>query len=1040
MSVYYRAENGAFSGVDQPFVCNRAVFCNNTPTTLLAGDRPVLRLIRYATLLGTLRFWLDTEDGPLYLEAFASVKFSYRANLVEWELRDPRCSAVLRLSAGAPEATEGFVLRVEADVPVTLCWRFGGIHTFDNYHWNLTAAKPAEIGRADTPDIWYADNTVAQEDGVFTFVAHNGSEGSGSDFRRTESSTVYLRSSQPAHCGKELPCADGELALSAGGCAYLSAGRTVPAEGAEGFASVLRRHEQLAGVFICRTPDAFLDAQMAVLSAEIDGAWYGQCTMHSNQSWNAPYLGWCNRFGNMLGGWLDRVLAEVEYYCGYINTTRDYRSMDADPGKKYALPAPDSRFYGLGHVDQHQYMYNMQTQFFDQAIFAWRMTNHPRLAELLRLALEYHTRWQDECFDADNDGLYESVINSWPTDAVWYNGGGSCEETCYAFRSHQAALELAVADGDDEEAAYHREKLALIRRGFKEKLWLKDAGYPAMYIEDGGHGRAHRSAWLYNSFMPVDMDMVDAFEAAMCLDYPRWALENVPGPEGGKMVWISNWVPSTWSVREKSGGENLQQAYACFKAGFAEEGYAFLRGTLRKGRDAFDQSVSPGSIASESASLLARAVICGLHGFRPDFPNSNVTIAPQYPAAWDHAAMDTSYFHSEYRCSGDTVTYRFRMAQPARDIRLVLPLHAASVAGLCGADRCTVVPGFGCRSIVAELHDTDHGEISFTLVQPAAPAAPLDIACAPGQVIRPDLADVTEIRDPQGVLEKYDVTDGRVVLQLRRDMDGAHMVFVRIGSGEAAWWQILRLAVSPTAERLAYEVQQHPDAADSRYEPLSLEQLTDDVRTIFRQNYYVPRGRICLTISANGYSPWNFNYDGLEAPDIGMEKAGETVMDREGVPFCIGSAERNIAFTSLYPNWPDAVTVPVGRVARAVKILVCGSTNPMQVAIANAVLRFAYTDGSEETLEIVPPDNFWMLCRYNKSPDNGTTQDYSYERDGFCLPETPPDLIHLGENCRAVSLAWRLAEGKNLASVTLETLSQEVVIGLMAITLVDPLS
>ena len=1037
MSDIYRAENLAFVGENLPCVCNRAIFCTNTPTTLLTGDRPVLRLIRYATLLGTLQLWVGEEE-PLRLEDFADVKFSYRANLAEWELRDPRCPAVITLSAGAPQGVEGFVLRAQADSPVGLHWRFGGVHTFDDCLWNLNAAKPEAIGCAETPAEWYTGNTVTQKDGVFTLFAPDGSEGSGNDARRTQSTTVYLRSEQPARCCEELPCAEGTLCLAPDTCAYLSAGRTVPAAGAEGFAAVLQRHEMLQNIFVSHTPDAFLDAQMAVLSAEIDGAWYRQYTVHSNQSWNAPYLGWCNRFGNMLGGWLDRVITEVKYYCGYMNTTNDLRGMHADPEKNYAEAAPDSRYYGLGHIMRHQLFYNMQSQFFDQAIFAWRMTNDSVLAGLLRHALEYHTRWQDECFDPDGDGLYESYINTWPTDAVWYNGGGSCEETCYAHRAHKAAMELAEADGDTAAAAYHKEKLELIEKGFKEKLWLKDAGYPAMCIEDGGHGRAHRSAWLYNSFMPVDMDLVDPFEAAMCLDYPRWALENVPGPAGGKMVWISNWVPSTWSAREKSGGENLQQAYACFKAGFVQDGYDFLCGTMRKAPDAFDQTVSPGSIASESASLLARAVVCGLHGFRPDYPNGIVTVAPQYPADWDHASFRTSYFGCEYRRSGDTVSYRFDMAQPAQKIRLVLPLHGAGIRSLTGAQTYTTVEGIGCRSLVIELYDTDCAEISFAVERPAAPAAPVDIVCAPGDTLNPGVDGVTAVYDPQGVLAAYSVRDGRAGLQLRSDMDGDHMVFVRRGEGEEALWQILRLDISPTQQRLDYQAHTEMDAAGCRCEPLPLS-LTDDVKTIFKQNYYVPRGKICLTLAADGYAPWNFHYDTPPAPPVCMEKAGETVTDRQGVPYRIGSDECNIAFTSLYPNWPDSVTFPVERTARAVKLLVCGSTNHMQVAIANAVVRFTYTDGSTEELELVPPDNFWRLCGYNKFPGNGTTQDYSYERDGFCLPETPPDLIRLGENCRAVSLVWRLTEGKKLASITLETLSQEVVIGLMAVTLVDPL-
>jgi hypothetical protein len=46
--------------------------------------------------------------------------------------------------------------------------------------------------------------------------------------------------------------------------------------------------------------------------------------------------------------------------------------------------------------------------------------------------------------------------------------------------------------------------------------------------------------------------------------------------------------------------------------------------------------------------------------------------------------------------------------------------------------------------------------------------------------------------------------------------------------------------------------------------------------------------------------------------------------------------------------------------------------------------------------------------------------------------------VQLGNNCRANLLGWRLRPGVALESVTLETLSQQVVIGLMGVTVMDP--
>jgi hypothetical protein len=103
----------------------------------------------------------------------------------------------------------------------------------------------------------------------------------------------------------------------------------------------------------------------------------------------------------------------------------------------------------------------------------------------------------------------------------------------------------------------------------------------------------------------------------------------------------------------------------------------------------------------------------------------------------------------------------------------------------------------------------------------------------------------------------------------------------------------------------------------------------------------------------------------------------------------------------------------------------------MQGRIANAELRMKYADGVVEKLELVPPLNFWSLCRFGGA-------DYDYKLDSFALPKVPPATVQLGNNCRAILLNQRLRPNVMLESVTLETFSQEVIIGLMGASLMNP--
>lgn len=158
---------------------------------------------------------------------------------------------------------------------------------------------------------------------------------------------------------------------------------------------------------------------------------------------------------------------------------------------------------------------------------------------------------------------------------------------------------------------------------------------------------------------------------------------------------------------------------------------------------------------------------------------------------------------------------------------------------------------------------------------------------------------------------------------------------------------------------------------------------------------------------------------------------GDHLVTPQHARFLKPQPNKNIAFTSLWDNWPVKIEVPVDQKGDAVWLLVSGNTTPMQGKIANAVFRFHYADGKEETFDIVPPQNFWSLAKFGNV-------DYSYERDGFSLPKVPPSMVQLGTNCRAMVYGWKLRPGVALEKITLETLSQDVIIGLMGVSIMNP--
>ena len=74
----------------------------------------------------------------------------------------------------------------------------------------------------------------------------------------------------------------------------------------------------------------------------------------------------------------------------------------------------------------------------------------------------------------------------------------------------------------------------------------------------------------------------------------------------------------------------------------------------------------------------------------------------------------------------------------------------------------------------------------------------------------------------------------------------------------------------------------------------------------------------------------------------------------------------------------------VGALIRALRVPpIC-----VQTRLANAQLRFLYADGSVDTLDLVPPFNFWALSPWGNS-------DYDYATDAFCLPPVPPPQVQV---------------------------------------------
>lgn len=244
------------------------------------------------------------------------------------------------------------------------------------------------------------------------------------------------------------------------------------------------------------------------------------------------------------------------------------------------------------------------------------------------------------------------------------------------------------------------------------------------------------------------------------------------------------------------------------------------------------------------------------------------------------------------------------------------------------------------------------------------------------------------------------------------------------------------------------------NGANVNYEKIDLSKyFNDKVTNIFKHEYLSPRpASPTLQLPTQGIGNWAYPFISPEIKDSGLRaRAGaknEFVLE-QSIPFSTpsDSFKNNIVFTSLWDNFPDSVTVPLTGKSSHAYFLMAGSTNAMQSRFTNGEININYQDGSIEKLKLNNPENWWPI-----------EQDYYVDNYAFTTDAAKPIRVYLktGESSRnfsrfsvikgftnmaveggaATVLDLPLDKNKGLKSVVVKTFANDVIIGLMSLTLV----
>lgn len=830
------------------------------------------------------------------------------------------------------------------------------------------------------------------------------------------------------------------------------------------------------------TPDPYFNTLGGTLAVAADGIWDGEVWLHGAVGWRMPLSGWRAAYTGDALGWHDLARKHFDAYAASqvtnVPNTIPHPAQDsalhlARSVKKWGTPQ-----YSNGYIcrnprrNNQMHHYDMNLCYIDELLWHFNWTGDLEYARQMWPVITRHLAWEKLNYDPDNDGLYDAYACIWASDALYYNSGAVTHSSAYNYRANKMAAEIAGKIGEDAEP--YQKEADRILKAMNKRLWLADKGHWAEFQDFMGHKRLHESAGVWTIYHALDSETADPFQAYQATRYVDTQIPHIPvagkglKDEGYATISTTNWLPYSWSINNVAFAEVMHTALAYFQAGRADEGYKLLKSSVLDGMYLGDSPGNFGQISFYDAArgecyrdfgdpvgVASRVLIQGVYGILPDAMNGRLLIRPGFPSDWDKASLKTPDVSYSFLREKDTDTYQIcqRFGKPL-EIGLQVKAIREQVASVEVNGKKTVwsfvEAASGHPELLVKVPDVKNAEVIIRwkgkFLQTLA-AEELEVD-AGGQILlrAPQGVELCEVYDPQHLLVSTKVERNSYNTNIKKG-EGHHTFFVRTRQGNMNWWQPVNVFIRslPAAAR-----EDFAGVDSSACRMVNMDQyLNDSVTSIFREQYFSPRSPYTtLQLPVQGIGEWCHPLLSASIDDSGLRNlVRNNRFDTSlGVPFRLMKKGNNIAFTSLWDNYPNSICIPLAGKASHAYLLLAGSTNHMQCHIANGVLKVRYSDGTSTEMTLTNPDNWCPI-----------EQDFYVDGKAFVLSEPRPYRLHLktgkvsrdlGKELGITGVYGREIEGgagvlldmpldaeKTLESLTLETVANDVVIGLMGITL-----
>ena len=738
------------------------------------------------------------------------------------------------------------------------------------------------------------------------------------------------------------------------------------------------------------TPDPYINPLGGALVLAADGDWDGQTWLHGCVGWRMPLAGWRAAYVGDVLGWNERAVSHFDAYAKSqvteVEPTIPHPSQDSVLNLARAEKRWGTQMYSNGYIcrnperNDQMHHYDMNLNYIDELLWHFQYDADTAYMKKMWPVITSHLAWEKRNYDPDGDHLYDAYCCIWASDALYYSGGAVTHSSAYNYRGNKLAARMAEMIGQDPKP--YQDEADAILKAMNERLWMPQKGVWAECQDVMGLKRIHDHPAVWSIYTPIDCGACTPEQAYQATRYIDDQIPHIDIGNGYQTISTTDWLPYAWSINNVAAAEVMHTALAYFEAGRHEEAFRLMKANVL---DQMYYGQSPANFGQIS----------------------------QYDAARGEC----------YRDFGDCIGISSRT--------LLQGLFGIIPQAIDG--QCIIRPGFPSDWNSASVK-TPYLDYKFT---------------------RKDGKDVYEItqhfRRPLKIVFRQNLDNGQY-----RDIEGTseeHQI-IEVSQRDGSF--VANHGDSPHVVRFAAHTGDSPRdsgcAEPDLSKPFKPQKINGffnaEVDDIFKNEYLSPRPQTTtLQIPKQGIGEWCHPQQTAEINDsVFRTLIRDGIFRVAGVPFLTPAMGRNIVYTSLWDNYPDAVTIPLeGRAERAY-LLMAGSTNHMQSRIDNGLVVITYTDNTTDTLALRNPDNWCPI-----------EQDYYIDGKAFQAPQPRPYRVCLGTGDvsrdlgkvldikgvygreipggAAQMLSMPLHPEKRLKSVSVHTLSNDVVIGLMAVTL-----